>query len=84
MNIPVRPEAIGAWKLRLSTDAVAYGGSGAVIDDIPPERPPELSDAPKRLLERREPLAVEVRGVRIPAWSAAVFERDFLSDGGLG
>jgi maltooligosyltrehalose trehalohydrolase len=84
MNIPVRPEAIGSWKLRLSTDAVAYGGSGAAIDDIAPERTSEVSDAPKRLLERRTPLAVELRGVRIPAWSAAVFERDFLSDEALG
>ncbi|MEO5817987.1 MAG: malto-oligosyltrehalose trehalohydrolase [Gemmatimonadaceae bacterium] len=81
MNIPVRPEAIGAWRLRLSTDAVAYGGSGAEIDNIAPERTPGSSDAPKRLLERRDQLSVQLRGVRLPPWSAAVFERDFLSEG---
>jgi len=81
MNIPVRPEAIGAWKLRLSTDAVNYGGSGALIDNIPAERTPVISDAPKRLLERRDPLADQLRSVRLPAWTAAVFERDFLNDG---
>jgi maltooligosyltrehalose trehalohydrolase len=84
MNIPVRPEAIGSWRLRLTTDAVAYGGSGAVIDNIAPERTPEISDAPKRLLERRNQLSVQLRGVRLPAWSAAVFERDFLNDGAQG
>jgi maltooligosyltrehalose trehalohydrolase len=81
MTIPVRPEAIGAWKLRLSTDAVNYGGSGALIDNIPAERTPVISDAPKRLLERRDPLADQLRSVRLPAWTAAVFERDFLNDG---
>ncbi|MEO8333795.1 MAG: malto-oligosyltrehalose trehalohydrolase [bacterium] len=84
MNIPVRPEAIGAWRLRLTTDAVAYGGSGAVIDDIAPERTPTISDAPKRLFERRDQLSVQLRGVRLPAWSAAVFERDFQGDGAQG
>ncbi|MDB4889593.1 MAG: malto-oligosyltrehalose trehalohydrolase [Gemmatimonadetes bacterium] len=84
LNIPVRPEAIGSWKLRLSTDAVGYGGGGAMIEDIPAERTAAASDAPKRLLERRDPLVDQLRGVRMPAWTAAVFERDFLSDGARG
>ncbi len=34
MNVPVRADATGAWKLRLSTDAAGYGGSGVVAHDI--------------------------------------------------
>jgi maltooligosyltrehalose trehalohydrolase len=77
MNVPVHAEAVGGWKLRLFTDAAGYGGSGAVIDDLAPEAPTAHDDAPKRLLA---PLAPRARSVRMPAWSAAVFERDVASE----
>ena len=80
MNLPVRADAIGAWTLRLSTDAAGYGGSGAAIADIPAEDASAAQDdAPKRLLEPR-PVAQPVRTVRIAAWSAAVFVRDFSGE----
>jgi hypothetical protein len=83
MNVPVRSEAIGAWTLRLSTDAMGYGGSGAAINDIPSDELPAAAlDAPKRLLEPKVPLEKPIRVVRLPAWTAAVFVRDFASDAG--
>ena len=81
MNVPVRADAIGAWTLRFSTDAVGYGGSGTTTDRISPEDAPvAASDGPKRLfdLAPREP---RIRTVRLPAWSAAVYIRDFDDNG---
>ena len=83
MNVPVRADAIGAWKLRFSTEALGYGGTGEAVSNIPPEAAPAAAaDAPKRLLE---PIATEsrIRVVRLPAWSAAVYVRDFDDEGGI-
>ena len=77
MNVPVRADAIGAWKLRLSTDAPGYGGTGDMMNNIAPEEERNTpDDAPKRLFElvARTP---RVRSVRVPAWSATVYIRDF-------
>ncbi|MEP6730851.1 MAG: malto-oligosyltrehalose trehalohydrolase [bacterium] len=83
MNVPVRADAVGAWTLRLSTDAIGYGGSGAVIEDIAPDvQRDNTADAPRRLIEPVVPLAAKGRSVRLPAWSAAVFTRDFMGGGG--
>lgn len=77
MNVPVRADAIGAWKLRLCTEAPGYGGSGEMIDRIPPEESlAPAADAPKRLMDVA-PTAPRIRTVRLPAWSAAVYVRDF-------
>ena len=81
MNVPVRADAIGAWKLRFSTEALGYGGTGEAVSNIPPEAAPTAAaDAPKRLLE---PIATEsrIRVVRLPAWSAVVYVRDFDHEG---
>ena len=76
MNVPVRSDAIGAWKLRFTSDAIGYGGSGAEIADIPAIEDRAAEEGPKRLLEVKQPQEV-IRGVKLPAWSAAVFIRDF-------
>jgi maltooligosyltrehalose trehalohydrolase len=76
MNIPVRADAAGAWKLRLSTDAVGYGGSGerTLVDTIPalPSRE-HAEDAPKRLLLPEDRAESSIRTVRLAPWSAAVY-----------
>jgi len=79
--IPIRPEAIGHWRLRLSTDAEGYGGSGAAtlaerIPDI--EHAPSMNDAPKRLLAT--PPEAGTRTITLAPWSAAVYVRDFPQD----
>ncbi len=74
MRVPVRADAEGAWKLRLSTDAEGYGGAGRLVYEIPPMRSP--SDGPKRLLERA---SEGLRTVQLPAWSAAVYLRELES-----
>ncbi|MEO7454964.1 MAG: malto-oligosyltrehalose trehalohydrolase [Gemmatimonadaceae bacterium] len=74
MNVPVRAEAIGAWKLRFSSDAAGYGGSGAQLRDIPALAPPPSDDAPKRLVSA--PSVPQRRSIELPAWSAAVYVRD--------
>jgi maltooligosyltrehalose trehalohydrolase len=81
MNVPVRAAGIGAMTLRFSTDAAGYGGAGAAIPDIAPDEPPvAVNDAPKRLIEAPAP-AKQIRSVRLPAWSAAVFVRDVADYG---
>lgn len=72
MRIPVRADAEGAWRLRLSTDAEGYGGAGWLVNDIAPARAP-APDGPKRLLERP---GEGPRIVQLPAWSAAVYLRE--------
>ena len=79
MNVPVRADAIGAWKLRFSTDAAGYGGSGTTTDVIPPEKAPMLDDGPKRLVDT-VPKEPPIRTVSMPAWSAAVYVREFDFD----
>ncbi|MEP7001418.1 MAG: malto-oligosyltrehalose trehalohydrolase, partial [bacterium] len=51
MNVPVRADAIGAWTLRLTTDALGYGGAGETEDRIPSEIPTVPTDGPKRLFD---------------------------------
>ena len=82
LNLPVRSDAIGAWRLRLSTESEGYGGSGELTCDIPAV--PELTepdDAPKRLLAPAPP-AKKSRTIRMPAWSAAVYVREFDEERG--
>ena len=75
-DIPVPSEASQGWRLRLSTDAEGYGGSGLLVDSIAPSEPVnDVSDAPKRLLATPTH-PVRARTVRVPAWSAAVYVRD--------
>ncbi len=73
----VPEDATGAWRLRLSTDARAYGGAGtALASEIQDDEPVRLAhaDAPKRLLEP-ETLPTGGRRVMLPPWSCAVYER---------
>ena len=79
MNVPVRADAIGAWKLRFSSDAAGYGGSGALPQDIPALVTSQPGDGPKRLLSVASER--EIRSIRMPAWSAAVYVRDLASTG---
>jgi hypothetical protein len=76
-EIPVPVEATQRWRLRLSTDAEGYGGSGLLVHSIPAlELEPDMNDAPKRLLVPAIPAEQRARTVRLPAWSAAVYVRD--------
>ena len=83
LNIPVRPDAAGAWTLRLSTDAVAYGGTGTTDEKIPDlELPAAVPDEPKRLIEPEQKLDPHMRTIRLAPWTAAVYTRDLPEDGG--
>ena len=75
-GIPISAEAVGAWRLRLTTDAVAYGGSGNFAELIPAAEEPLVSDAPKRLMDYKPPADLD-RTIILPPWSAAVYTRDF-------
>jgi maltooligosyltrehalose trehalohydrolase len=79
-EIPIRPEALGRWRLRLSTDAVGYGGTGMLTETIPDIVQPTIDDEPKRLLD---PVALHRTGrtITLAPWSAAVYVRDFPQDG---
>ena len=80
-DIPVPVEATQSWRLRLSTDAEGYGGSGLLVHEIPAAQPdPGVNDAPKRLLAPPGSAEPRLRTVRVPAWSAAVYVRDFTAD----
>jgi maltooligosyltrehalose trehalohydrolase len=63
-EVAVPATAPGAWTLRLSTDAVAYGGRGSAPQRIEGGE----ADGPKRL--------ASARTVRLAPWSAALFERE--------
>jgi maltooligosyltrehalose trehalohydrolase len=78
-EIPIRPEAVGQWRLRLSTDAVGYGGTGTTTEIIPDIEQPTMTDAPKRLLEPSAPRPAN-RTITLAPWSAAVYVRDFPQD----
>jgi maltooligosyltrehalose trehalohydrolase len=81
-SVPVRPEAIGHWHLRFSTDAAGYGGSGgAAVTDVIPDtvHPQPVTDAPKRLISA-EPEPILMRTITLPPWSAAVYVRAFPQD----
>lgn len=75
-GIPIGVEAVGAWRLRLTTDAVDYGGSGNFAELIPAAEERQLNDAPKRLLDYKTPVDLG-RTIILPPWSAAVYVRDF-------
>ncbi|MDB4879250.1 MAG: malto-oligosyltrehalose trehalohydrolase [Gemmatimonadetes bacterium] len=80
-QVPIRPEAIGHWRLRLTTDAAGYGGSGAAMlaDRIPDiHQATHVTDAPKRLTDT--PPEANIRTITLPPWSAAVYVRDFPQD----
>jgi maltooligosyltrehalose trehalohydrolase len=78
--IPIRSEAIGHWRLRLSTDAAGYGGTGAATTETIPDivQAPTVTDAPKRLVAM--PPEQQIRTITLPPWSAAVYVRDFPDD----
>ena len=77
-DIPVPAEASQRWRLRLGTDADGYGGSGLLIHSIAAAEPEnDVNDAPKRLLAPLTHAEPRARTVRVPAWSAAVYVRDF-------
>ncbi len=83
LDLAVRAEAVGQWTLRLSTDAVAYGGRGMASEIIiAPESDDDVSvnDEPRRLLA--PPLQIEPprRTIHLGAWSASVYVRDFPGD----
>jgi maltooligosyltrehalose trehalohydrolase len=80
-EIPIRPEAVGQWRLRLSTDAAGYGGAGVGTEIIPDiELSTHVNDAPKRLLAPSTPMDGD-RIITLAPWSAAVYVRDFPQDG---
>lgn len=66
VDVPVPGPSLRAWALRLSTDAVDYGGGGRVTETIDAVEP---GDAPKRLLQ-----SPESRVARLPAWCGAIFQ----------
>ncbi|HET9012894.1 MAG TPA: DUF3459 domain-containing protein, partial [Gemmatimonadaceae bacterium] len=79
-DIPVPAQATQAWRLRLATDAEGYGGSGLLVHSIAAAEPEnDLNDAPKRLLPPSPSSGHHARTVRLPAWSAAVYVRDFTA-----
>jgi maltooligosyltrehalose trehalohydrolase len=76
-DLPVPVEATQQWRLRLSTDAQGYGGTGLLVHSVPALEPDsEMNDAPKRLLPPTIHTEQRARAVRLPAWSAAVYVRD--------
>jgi maltooligosyltrehalose trehalohydrolase len=64
-DVPLPGSPARAWTLRLSTDAFGYGGSGGTTETVAAGAEP---DGPRRLL------ADAPRTVRVPAWSAAVYD----------
>ena len=77
VDVPVPLEARQRWRLRLSTDAEAYGGSGMLVHTIAAARlETEVSDAPKRLMAPVTPIEPPARTVRVAAWSASVYVRE--------
>jgi malto-oligosyltrehalose trehalohydrolase len=77
LDVPVPIEATQRWRLRLSTDAEGYGGSGLLVHSIAAADPEtDVTDAPKRLLIPATSVEDRARTVRLPAWSAAVYVRD--------
>ncbi len=78
-GIPIGVEALGAWRLRLTTDAAGYGGTGQFAELIPAADELTVNDAPKRLLDVK-PTVDLARTIILPPWSAAVYVRDFPDD----
>ena len=71
--------ATGHWRLRLDTDAAAYGGVGSrTTVELPDDREGDVVAArggePRRLLPASAPPRVE-RLIELPPWSAALYER---------
>ena len=83
--IPIGGDAAGAWKLRLSTDARGYGGTGEMQEGIPSEETlRRYDDEPKRLMQPTSTTNPHDRSLRLPTWSAAVYVRDLGYDEGMG
>jgi maltooligosyltrehalose trehalohydrolase len=80
-GIPIGAEAVGAWRLRLTTDAAGYGGSGQFAEFIPAADEAQVNDAPKRLLDVKPPADL-ARTIILPPWSAAAYVRDFPAEYG--
>jgi maltooligosyltrehalose trehalohydrolase len=81
LEVPVPEEAPQRWRLRLTTDAVGYGGVGSEVTEAVAAAPGYRgADAPKRLLPWEE--NDRGRTVRVPAWGAVVYVRDLADDGG--
>ena len=75
-DIPVPDQAAGRMRLRLSTDATGYGGSGIADEVIAPlQRVTQADDAPRRLLAPSGS-PPRSRTVRLAPWSAAVYVPD--------
>jgi maltooligosyltrehalose trehalohydrolase len=84
-RIPILSDAIGDWRLRLSTDAIGYGGLGEATEHIAPiipDRP--VTDAPKRLLDVTPPDRIVDRSIVLAPWSACVYVREFPQDPDMG
>jgi maltooligosyltrehalose trehalohydrolase len=71
LDIPVPDPVARAWTLRLSTDGFGYGGPGGMPESIPAT---DTADAPRRLL------GAAPRTVRVPAWTAAVYDTFAISN----
>jgi len=79
-DLPVPDQAVGAWRLRLSTDAAGYGGCGEATETIAaPVTAARDDDAPRRLLAASD-AAGRARTVRLAPWSAAVYVPDLDSE----
>ena len=78
-QLPVDGDPAWGWRLRLSTDAEGYGGSGVATPVVHAAGTiPPVSDAPRRLIERPSASAESSRArvVTLAPWSAAVYVRD--------
>jgi maltooligosyltrehalose trehalohydrolase len=65
LDVPLPGDPVRAWTLRLSTDAFGYGGKGGTPETVAAGTP---ADGPRRLLDSAP------RTIRLPAWSAAVYD----------
>jgi len=75
-DLPVPDQAAGRMRLRLSTDATGYGGSGTADEFIAPlQQVTQDEDAPRRLLAPSGS-PPRSRTVRLAPWSAAVYVPD--------
>lgn len=65
-SVPLPAGVTGQWALRLSTDAIGYGGLDRVPDKMGSAGDP---DAPRRLLDVKA-------SAFLPPWAAALYRRD--------
>ena len=78
-DLPVPEQAAGAWRLRLSTDALGYGGRGEASETIASLAPVTDDDAPRRLIPAPDAEA-RARTIRLAPWSATVYVPDLDSE----